>query len=868
MRGLAVTVAVALGVAASGFGFAQLARAMTYGPGAPSAWILTDSAGPTQADPAGDTPIGSFLAGGVKHIHRAYFSYDLTGLRGQALHEATLSSAETSVRDCGTASPVEVWRTGPITRDASWADPPAEVELLRAADLGPGAVCPGAYLGVDVLAPIQAALDRHEKSITFEVRVGAGAEEKILAGRLMRPLRLTVAANHVPEITVPGPQCGAPGSPVAAGGRSTLALRVTDGDGDQPAGVTFAVWPVDHPEKRRQFPGGGGLDPTGVIDLSGYPDGTVLAWAGQARDADDASAWSNPCYLTVDNTAPRTSPVVSSATCSDGQNVPGTFIFDAGGDRDTVAFAWSDDQAGRSGRIDARRPGGRARLSLAAELPGDDSLQVSAVDAAGNRGPAVAYDVCPGDLPGPDRAGLAGAPPGVASDSFAWDHDAVAGEPGTFTFTPHSDGVVAYLYDFGADDRQRVDAGADGTATLKWTPPRSGDFTMDVAAVTADGAISESARSTFYVVDVRPIVSAAAEPTGVGLPAHLTISSDLSGVRQYLYSFDGTPERPIPYAYQAAVQVVPAHAGANLVTVRSKLADGTLTPASTLTLAVSSAPRVEMVRVLGSPAIAGRIGSVKLVPGEAGVASYQYTFNGSDGEQTVAAGPDGTATVKFTPDQPGWRVLIAASVSRDGTVSDTRRYPVVVDDPRVQVAASWPATGTALGLGVPGTFQLLGDLAGQTSAYLWQVDGGPVQVVPRDPAAAYTRIPYTPGHTGPSTFSVQRKFEDGSLSPVTDYHFEVGTQPRVAADDPGPGTPGKVTTLTLSGGRPGVVSFDYQITGDSDGAVDAAGTVLTDDNGSSQVSFTPPDDGYQVIVTGHTADGTPTSTTTYALAAR
>jgi hypothetical protein len=60
---------------------------------------------------------------------------------------------------------------------------------------------------------------------------------------------------------------------------------------------------------------------------------------------------------------------------------------------------------------------------------------------------------------------------------------------------------------------------------------------------------------------------------------------------------------------------------------------------------------------------------------------------------------------------------------------------------------------------------------------------------------------------------------------------------------------------------PRVVSFDYQIAGDSDGVVDNAGTVLADEDGAAQITFIPPSpDGYRVIVTGHTADGTATET--------
>jgi len=62
---------------------------------------------------------------------------------------------------------------------------------------------------------------------------------------------------------------------------------------------------------------------------------------------------------------------------------------------------------------------------------------------------------------------------------------------------------------------------------------------------------------------------------------------------------------------------------------------------------------------------------------------------------------------------------------------------------------------------------------------------------------------------------------------------------------------------------PRVVSFDYQIAGDSDGVVDTAGTVLADDDGAAQITFIPPSaDNYRVIVTGHTADGAATGTAT------
>src|SRR3569833_2473312 len=99
-RGRRCAGAVTLGLATA-FAAAP-AHAMNYGPGAPETWVFTDSADASAGSvaPPEDTPLGSFVAGGVKHSRRAYFSYDLSGFRGQMLHRASLSASETAVTDC------------------------------------------------------------------------------------------------------------------------------------------------------------------------------------------------------------------------------------------------------------------------------------------------------------------------------------------------------------------------------------------------------------------------------------------------------------------------------------------------------------------------------------------------------------------------------------------------------------------------------------------------------------------------------------------------------------------------------------------------------------------------------------------------
>jgi hypothetical protein len=826
-RGLRCAAAVTLGLAAAFV--AMPAHAMNYGPGTPLTWTLTDSADPgkAQVDPSGDTPLGSFVVDGVKHTRRAYFTYDLTSFRGQMLHRATLSATETAVTDCGTAGPIEIWRTGPASA-ISWTDPPAEVELVGHADFGQGALCPGAYLGVDVLSQVDAAISRGDKTISFEARIAAGAESRALAGRMMQPFRLTIWGNHAPVVRGPGLRgpargCGTPQEMPTAGGHTTLTLHVADADREQPRSVRFAIWPVDHPGRRTQIRGGYGTDPTAAADLSGYPDGTVLAWTGQARDGDDASPWSSPCFLTVDNTAPRTPPAVRTTDCT------GVFVVDSAGDPDTVAFDWS-----------ARGRSGQARGDHAQIQVGGDEVTVNAVDAAGNKGPDVAYACTP----------PAGDAPGVSVPAL------VAGEAGTITLSSPATGVVAYEYDFG-DGRRRVDAGPDGTARLPWTPEHSGTHTLTVSAVTAAGELTGSREQSFDVVDPRPTLrSGAAAP---GAPTPVTIASALPDGSEYRYRVDGGAEHSARFATEVTV---PVENGSTSVSARVKRTDGTFTAAGTLTLTASSAPVIKPVPALGVPAVAGRIGTVTLAPARPGVVAYRYSFGDGTPEQTVAAKFDGTAGVDFTPGRPGWRVLTAVSVDADGTPSDRADYPIVVADPAVQVTASWPASGEALGMDVPGTFGFLGDLTDETTGYLWHVDDGSVRATPRDADEAITSVAFTPDHTGPSTLAVQRRFRDGSLSPVTEYHFDVGTMPRVVAD-PDRGAPGRPTAVTFAGGMPNVASFDYQVVGDSDGVVDTAGTVLADDDGGAQITFIPPGpDNYQVIVTGHTADGAATDTAT------
>ncbi|WP_148088693.1 DUF7594 domain-containing protein [Saccharothrix texasensis] len=85
--------------------------------------------------------------------------------------------------------------------------------------------------------------------------------------------------------------------------------------------------------------------------------------------------------------------------------------------------------------------------------------------------------------------------PGVTSDAYPADgvpHGGT-GVPGTFTFTPPPtwSGAAAYRYSFDwLEPHTEVAAGSDGTATITWTPPAPGWYSLSVYAIRPDGTVS------------------------------------------------------------------------------------------------------------------------------------------------------------------------------------------------------------------------------------------------------------------------------------------------------------------------------------------------------------------------------------------
>jgi hypothetical protein len=310
--------------------------------------------------------------------------------------------------------------------------------------------------------------------------------------------------------------------------------------------------------------------------------------------------------------------------------------------------------------------------------------------------------------------------------------------------------------------------------------------------------------------------------------------------------------------------VVPTHAGDSSFTARAKRADGTLTPATTITISITSAPLVTVKGPYSPSPVLGRKAAFTVEPSLPGVVSYRYSWGVWGEQETLDASPDGSATMTWTPPEAGYQELLITGVTADGTASDQRRLAFHVDDPNVDVSGTWNSSTPAGGVGKPGQLEFSGDLMSVTVKYEWRVNDGAPQEVAAEPDAWRTTVPYTPDRAGANTLYVRRVFTDGEVSPMTEYTFLVGSMPEIEADVyrryEWSGGPGVAGTFRFSGGLPGVSSWDYVFKDDYGRPVDS-GTVSAD---NAQVRFTPSVSGaYTLEVTGRTADGAATQTTDY-----
>jgi hypothetical protein len=247
----------------------------------------------------------------------------------------------------------------------------------------------------------------------------------------------TGPAIYSASLTSGGKPCSATTPPVMQGYFASLLEAAGSDDTYSSSGFdyTFSIWPLADPAAARSVTAHGYSSGSLVhaqLPADVLSDGNSYAWRVQVATSNGTSPWSQVCTFSYDTTDPAT-PTVSSANYPPyGEGVApadqfGQFTFDAGGDPDTVGFyyAWTQDlpaygcsYGGPLGQlvcpdvitgpntVRVTSPGGTASITLAPVSDGPQILSVAALDAAGNRSPAVRYQTfVPGSAPIISRPG-------------------------------------------------------------------------------------------------------------------------------------------------------------------------------------------------------------------------------------------------------------------------------------------------------------------------------------------------------------------------------------------------------------------------------------------------------------------------------
>jgi len=359
-------------------------------------------------------------------------------------------------------------------------------------------------------------------------------------------------------------------SPLYFDTRQGLPLEALSQDTADSPFVTeqFQVWPVSDPSQTLtlsdQFalPG---IEQSVSVPGTDLTEGLTYAWEVQTVAASGTSAWSAPCYFTVDNTAPSSAPTVTSSNYPSGQDdqggAPIQLTFGANGVSDVAGyvFSWNGSlpvagisEIGPDGIPQFINPytsdpanfaaastlGGSATASL---IPTTASgllvLTVASLDRAFHESPPTTFFI----FVKPDGPTVTQQNPNVKFDKKAQFH--LTPDPGLQAASP----VTSYTVQFFGQTPQTftVKASADGSAEFGTTLDSPDGDWMLVTSTSADGWVSESSYWNFQI-DTTPTVSSDVylenqTSGGAGIPGTFTFAPKVKGITSYTYAFsDGT----------------------------------------------------------------------------------------------------------------------------------------------------------------------------------------------------------------------------------------------------------------------------------------------------------------------------------------
>jgi hypothetical protein len=286
----------------------------------------------------------------------------------------------------------------------------------------------------------------------------------------------------------------------------------------------------------------------------------------------------------------------------------------------------------------------------------------------------------------------AGLKSGITKNSFSVDaleptvsidpSDGVIGQERTFTFTARMSDAVSFTYRIGAGPETTVPSSADRTARVAFTPTEAGWFDLRVFSTNRDGVRSGTGWDNFSVDGAAPAVTSAEYPAwtesgGPGVPGTFTVSSPLPGVAEYRYSFDGEPVRTVAASPNgpASFGYTPTKSGWVYLRVRAASGTGLVSEETTNAFQVKAfEPVITSPQYPPDGSVGGRVGvPIEFTFTAALRGSTEIVYRLNLGPDTVVpVGPDGTATITYTPTGTNSLRLEVFSRTPEGFVSGTR----------------------------------------------------------------------------------------------------------------------------------------------------------------------------------------------------
>ncbi|GAB2968784.1 hypothetical protein GCM10027184_17190 [Saccharothrix stipae] len=253
-----------------------------------------------------------------------------------------------------------------------------------------------------------------------------------------------------------------------------------------------------------------------------------------------------------------------------------------------------------------------------------------------------------------------------------------------FSVTATMPDAVSFTYRVDNGPQTTVPASAGGTAELAFTPTEVGWYELSVFSTNGEGVRSGAATVEFHADGAAPVVTSTDYPAWQvsgrpGVKGAFSLSSQLPDVVEYRYWFEGEPERVVPANPDgtASFDFTPTKPGWWYMYVKAVSRTGLVSAHARHDFQVKAfEPTVASPQYPPDGSGGVRVGEpIEFTFTSALPESTEFVYWLEFGPQiTVPAGPDGTATITYTPTNAYTHRLRVFSRTPEGYVSGTRDH--------------------------------------------------------------------------------------------------------------------------------------------------------------------------------------------------